>query len=162
MARGKKARIIGGNITAAVSVDAVIVGNYLSNKTVFNVGDIHSFNKRITVINVQKKKIMEELQQLVMGKQKLLLLLGEEQADGNTLYTKTCNAIYTKELQADECDREINRLKQVINRAEKAYIKIHGKLQSDVIFIINNNKKKTPTPMNQSVFLTGEDCKKRR
>ncbi len=162
VARGKKARIIGGKISAAISVDVVIVGNYLGGKTVFNVGDIHSYEKQISLISVDKKKVTEELDQLTMGKQKLILLLGEEQAAGNTLYEKTCAAIHTKELQLNDIDREIERLRQVINRAQKAYIRVHGQLQSDVTIIVNNIKKETPTPTNRSVLLTRKECMKKR
>lgn len=157
IARGRKARIIGGNITAAVSVDAVIVGNYLGGKSIFNVGDIHSYDKRIGVLSLDRKKALNELQQLSVGQQKLTLLLGEDQVDRNALYNKTCLAIQTKELQVSELEQEINRLQQVIKRAEKAYIKVHGQLLSEVIFIINGSRKETPTTTNRSIFLTRAD-----
>lgn len=162
IARGRKARIIGGRICAALSVDAVIVGNYLSSKTLFNVGDIHSMKRNITTLSATRKGVLDELDQLAMGKQKLTLLLGESQVTGNPLYVKTCNAIHTKELQMQDLDREIDRIHTVMKRAEKAYIKIHGHLQADVTIIINNIRKETPTITSRSIMLTKMDCIKSR
>ncbi len=161
IARGKKARIMGGSIEAAVGVEAVIVGNYLSNKTIFKIGDQHALHKRLTALSADREKILNELEQLSLGQQRLLLLLGEEQAAKNTLYTRTCAAIQIKEEQCHSTDHEIARLKLVIKRAEKAYVRIHGELQQDILFIINGSRKKIDKATSHGVLLKAKGASKR-
>ncbi len=162
VAKGKKARIMGGNITAAIGVEAVIIGNYLSDKTICNVGDIHHLEKRIIDISKKKHSIANELQQLNDGKQKLINLIGEDHVDNNTLYQKTKLAIEIKEGQMADCNKEISHLKVVISRAGKAYIKAQREVQTDVTFIFNGKRQKIEQDIKHGLFLTKERIQKQR
>lgn len=155
IARGKKARLMGGKITACLGVEAVVIGNYLSSKTIISVGDLGDLDKRILFSERERKKILDELQQLSTGKQKLSLLLGEKQASQNALYVKTLAAIHTKETQLTDIDTEIARLKLVRKRAQKAYVHARSELQQDVTIIISGNIKKVDKPM-KKLLLTKE------
>lgn len=157
-ARGKKSRIIGGSIEAAYCIEAAVIGNYLSHKTIFQVGDTASINKRITDNAKTKEKALAELQELTLGQQKLIMLLGDATKD-NDLYNKTCSAIYTKELQVSTCDREVTRLKAALARASKAYVKVNSRLQEDVVFIINGNKKIVDRTITRGIVLTKQSTK---
>lgn len=96
IARGKKARIIGGSITAAVAVESAIIGNYGSTKTVFNVGDVYLLDARITQQDKLLVKAQQDTDQLEEGKQKLEKAFGQEAVIGNDMYEKVCDAIETK------------------------------------------------------------------
>lgn len=153
-AQGKKGRITGGQISAAVGIEATLIGNYLSKKTIFHVGDIHSLEKRVSDTIRKKEKAAEEMQELLLGKQKLIMLLGYDAVEGNTLYTKTCHAISTEEIIIAQCEKEISRLSTVITRAEKAFVRVHGTLQENVVFIINGSKKIIEKSISRGILLT--------
>ncbi len=161
IARGKKARIMGGSIKAAVGVEAVVVGNYLSKKTTFVVGDTIELDKRISVLKSARDKALDELQQLQVGKQKLLMLVGEDQADKNPLYQKTCMAIHTKEIEVEGLEQEIDRLHVVMDRASKAYVQVRKEVQPDIMFIINGVRKKTESLIQRGITLTREKMNRR-
>lgn len=156
IARSKKSRIIGGNIVAAVGVEAVIIGNYLSNKTLVNIGDTIDIEKRILDLISRKTHVRDEMQQLNNGKEKLQKLLGEENLAGNNLYGKILIAIHTKELEAKELDTETERLRLVQKRALKAYLKVYAQLQSGVILTINSKRKVVDNTINRGILLTGD------
>ncbi len=153
-AQGKKGRITGGRIEAAVGIEATIITNHLSTATLFLVGDIVGLEKRVSTLSRAREKAMDELQELELGKQKLLMLLGRDAAEGNTLYTKTCQAIYTEETIIEQNEKEIERLNLVLKRARKAYVRVRGRLDENVVFIINGSKKIIGKNITRGIVLT--------
>lgn len=156
IARGKKAKIMGGHVEAAIGVEASSICTYLSKKTFFNIGDTYSLNKRVADLEHNKKSISEELQQLIIGKQKLTMLMGDDPKNQSPLYKKTCDAIHTKELQYSECNKAISRLNAVIKRAEKAYVRVYSELHPNVTFTINGQRKKVEKKISKGILLTKE------
>lgn len=151
--RGKKARIMGGNINAAVGVEAVSIGNYLSNKTLIKIGDLEDIQNRIYTQEHLKKDISGEIDQLNAGLQKLISLLGEDQAHHNSLYSKTVSALEFKTTQLETCEKEIKRLTVVLRRAQKGSVQVHGDIQESVMFIINGYRKKIEKPIKHGIIL---------
>ena len=155
-AHGRKARIMGGHITAAISVEAATIGNYMGMRTVFNVGDIEGLDGRIQEVKKSMDTVKEQLDQLQVGKKQLLTMLGDDEASSNALYVRTLMAMSALEHQLEEKNRELDRLNTIRKRALKAYIKIQAKLQEGVLFIINGTKKIIDQPINHGITLTKE------
>ncbi len=153
-ARGRKSRILGGNISAAYCIEAAIIGTNAVQKTIFEVGDTASAERRIADFNKDREEAAEKMQALEMGKQKLIMLLGEDAVQNNDLYNKTCEAIAFEERQLAEFDREIARLNAVMKKASKAYVKVHSKVMENMVFIINGSKKIIDRPIMRGITLT--------
>lgn len=153
-AKGKKARILGGDITAALGVEAVIIGNYLSDKTIFRIGDTTELENRISRIMQNREKSLSELNQLKIGRQKLIMLLGETAVQKNALYTKTCIAIDIKEKEVDNFDHDLVRLQGVIRRSVDAYIRVFGELQADVVLVVGGIRKRIQKNIKRNIYLT--------
>lgn len=153
-ARGRKSRILGGNISAAYCIEAAVIGTNAVQKTIFEVGDVSSAERRIADFKKSREEAAEKIQALEMGKQKLIMLLGEDAVRNNDLYNKTCEAIVFEEKQLAEFDRETARLGAVMKRASRAYVKVHSKLMENMVFIINGSKKIIDRPIMRGITLT--------
>lgn len=162
LARGNKSMIMGGNIVAALGVESVTIGNYLSKKVLFNVGDTNEIEKRITALSEEYDTVSDELSRLQAGLEKLSKVIGSEYVTKNDLYNKTCAALQIKETQALKLEKEINRLNIVLERAAKAYVHIYGEIQPDVIFCINGVRKKTESSIKRGIVLTKESLTRRK
>ncbi len=160
-AHGRKARIMGGHVTAAASVEAVMIGNYMGVRTVFNVGDIAGLDSRIQEVQKAADAVSDQLSQLQAGKEQLETLLGAGSASSNALYVRTLLAMGSLERQMEDHNREIDRLNAVRRKALKAYVKIHGELQEGVLFIINGNKKTIGQTITNGITLTREHVRGR-
>ena len=160
-AHGRKARIMGGHITAAVSVEASTIGNYMGVRTVFNVGDLAGLDSRIQEAKKAADAVSEQLGQLQAGKEQLETLLGSSAASSNALYVRTLLAMGSLERQLGDHNRELDRLDQIRKRALKAYVRTHGELQEGVLLIINGNKKTIGQTITSGITLTREHVRGR-
>lgn len=156
IAHGRKARIMGGNIKAAISVEAATIGNYMGVRTVFNVGDLAGLDDRIQEVKKSVATVTEQLDQLQVGKKQLEALVSADEISSNELYVRTLMAMGSLERMLEEHNHELERLNSIRKRALKAYIKIQGKLQEGVLFIINGTKKIMDQPINHGITLTKE------
>lgn len=141
LARGSKARIMGGNICAGKSVESVNIGNLGGAKTNIDVGNIAWINERMSKIQKTYNKVSEELQNLMEGKAKLHNILGEDLLESNQLFQKTCLAIQIKEEQQISLERDLYYFTNLRNMAAKAYVRVSGKLQEGVVVSVNGHKR---------------------
>lgn len=155
IARGGKSRIMGGNITAAVAVEASIIGTYAGTKTCISVGDKEWLLGRIKELELQKEANEQTLLKLMEGKHKLRKLFGDRNVDGASLYQKTCNTISLKESEQMDLDKEIRRINRMIGHTGDAYVRAIRKLQQEVYVSINGRKKRIEAT-ERGVRLTGE------
>lgn len=153
IARGNKSKIIGGKIVAAIAVEASVIGTY-GTRTMIIVGDLEWLRGRLRKLYAQKESNEETIEKLLEGKQKLRNLFGDRDAEGKSLYQKTCSAISTKEDEQRDIDKEIKRLNRIIGNAGHAYVWAIRKLQQEVFFSINGRKKHLDA-MDKGVRLTG-------
>lgn len=141
VARGSKAKIMGGEVLAVQAVESVTIGNYGGGKTVISVGDVAWVKSRMNQYEQALEKVEDEIRQLEEGKHKIRGLLGNDALENNTLFQKTCLAIQTKEGHRKLLEGEITHLMKAKKKGKKAYIKVLGKLQEGVQVAVNGNKK---------------------
>ena len=158
VARGKKSRILGGNVKAAVCVESVVLGNYGSTRTTIDVGDIPSIDKRTEELKKQVEKINYDIDKLSYGRDKLEHAFKGKDLSDNDLYNDTCDTLEKKYEQLEQTEYEIKRLATVRNRAIKAYIKGYGEIQQGLIVGVCGRKhviekKMRGTTINMEWFL---------
>ncbi|MDD6071551.1 MAG: FapA family protein, partial [Clostridiales bacterium] len=159
IAKGKKGRIMGGSIIAAVGVEAVTIGNLGSEQTVFYVGDLVRIQKEINDCKQKKKEDEERLRTLLEDFDKVLKVSVKGNDNGEIL-RKIEIAIQIEKKKIQTFKDEIERLRIVKKRAKKAYVRVWGHLYSNVIFTINDYKKIIKNDV-CGVFLTGEKSDRR-
>lgn len=162
IARGSKSRIMGGSITAAIAVEAGVIGTYAGTKTFISVGDKEWLRSRIRQLYSQKEVNEQTILKLMEGKHKLRRLFGDGDAGGTSLYQKTCSAISTKEGEQFALDKEINRINRIAKKAEDAYVWAIRKIQQEVYVSINGRKKQMEATEKGVRLTGGKDCRRSR
>jgi uncharacterized protein (DUF342 family) len=153
IARGDKARITGGNITAAIAVASAYVSPSGNSKMRINVGDSQWINGRISFHKNKSDAIAEELARLIKGKEKLQEALGFEALEGNSIYEKTCTAIGMKEDELAEQDRELRRLTHIKELSRRAYVSISQELDMGVTIFVQDIHKEYYEDIKGSVLM---------
>ncbi len=143
VARGSKARIMGGEIRAAKAVESVVIGNYGGKSTTIDVGNVSWIEKRMLKYQQEYFKLHKEYRQLKEGKEKLINLLGEDISESNALYQKTCQALDIKEQKKTALEWEIEYFTNIKNHAKRAYVKASGGIQEGVTVVLNGNRQVT-------------------
>ncbi len=161
VARGSKARIMGGEITAARAVESVIIGNYGEKSTTIDVGNVSWIEKRMLKYQQEHFKVNKECRQLTEGKKKLTGLLGDDISASNALYQKICRALEVKEQRKTALEWEIDYFTNVKNHARHAYVKASGGIREGVTVILNG-KRQVIEEVVWELSLAGEHQRKRR
>lgn len=143
IAKGSKARILGGNIVAAAAVESAVIMNAGNVRTYITVGDLFSLEKRASSIEAQMQKALEEKEKLTEGKEKLLKLYGDEAVEGNKIYQKACIAIEMKDEERETLEKEAAHIKRVKGQAIKACVRVARELYPNVMLSINGTKMET-------------------
>ncbi len=151
-ASGTKSRIMGGNIKAAVGVEATYIGGYMSSNLVLDVGNTEDIRVRITEQKSWLIHIENELMQLRLGKDKIEAKLDEEAREKSTIYGRTMRAIAIEEARRAEANREIERLKRVLRVAESPEIKVRGSMSMDTKVILGMRLRRFDNDVRQTVI----------
>ena len=147
IAKGKRALIQGGHISACVSVESAVISSSANSKTIITVGDLLALDKRAGVVKQQMQKVQEEREKLEEGKAKLLQLYGEEAVLGNAIYQKVCLAIETKDGEVECLEKDEAYLQQLREQAIKAYVRVTRELHPNVMLSVNGMKMETADSM---------------
>lgn len=143
IAKGRKASIQGGTVTAAVSVESAVIGNPGSIRTRVIVGDLFALTQRATQTESRMKKVLDERDKLTEGKEKLLKLYGEEAVLGNKIYQKTCLAIEVKNEEWEALKKEAEHIQKVKEQAVKANVRVTKELHPNVVLSVNGTELET-------------------
>lgn len=138
IAKGKKSRIMGGDIKAILGVEADYIGGYMSSAISLDVGNKEDINLRIAEAKNMLARTENEIAQLVVGKDKMELKFDIEELKKNVVYLKTLKAIDYKNNYKQELEHEIERLNRIYGLADRAYIKIGIEMQANSRVIIAN------------------------
>ncbi len=134
-AKGDKGRILGGCIVAAIGVEAESIGNQGKTQTEIHIGDLRWIEGRIYELYQCQEKLSNQIQQKA-GSDQLKIDLSENQE--------------LMDLQAD-----MEHLQKVRQKAMDAYIKVTGKLQSNVLLTLNREKKEYRDNISGVMFTAG-------
>lgn len=137
IARGSKSRILGGQISAMAGVESNSVGHYGHTRTLLDVGDVLVLDEKIYEYTKQCTKVKQEISRLEEGQQKLRTMFGDEEAENNSIFQKTCIALAQKQGQLERIEEELERTNKVRKRATKAYIRVTGAVAPGVTVRIN-------------------------
>jgi hypothetical protein len=153
IARGDKARITGGNITAAISVDSAYMAPNGTSRMRISVGDTQRISSRLATVKNKKDAVSEELRRLINGRDKLQEVLGLEALEGNAIYNKTCTAIGIKEDELAEAERELRRLTHIKELSRNAYVSITRELEPGVTIFVQDIHKEYYEDIRGSVLM---------
>lgn len=137
IAKGGKSRIMGGEVTASAGVEAAIIGNYGSTRTVVSTANLYELTERLEALKEQQKKVCYEQEKLAEGKDKLRSLLGDEAAAANRIYQKTLLAIEVKQQEWEDLGQKLEHLKLVKQIAMQGNVKVTRELRPGAVIVIN-------------------------
>lgn len=141
LAKGGKALIQGGNIIAAIGIEAHNIRCNPASKTSLMVGRTPSLTKRKQILAEKLTKTRQEIDKLNEGLLKLKRVLGEENLAKNALHQKTMIALNQKDAQYALLIQENEHLEEIIQRTALSYVKVSGMLQAGITVNINGSKK---------------------
>lgn len=138
IAKGKKSRIMGGDIKAMLGVEANYLGGYMASSIMLDVGNKEELNLRIAEAKNAYAHTDNEIAQLVVGRDKIESRLSNEELMKNIVYLKTLKAIEIKNEYKTELEHEIERLEKILLMVDRAYIKVGVEMQANSRVIIGN------------------------
>lgn len=141
IAKGGKSLIQGGQIMAAIGVEASNYRAASGSKTKIEVGNTSSLATRQQEITVQMTKATDEIRKLRDGKSKLIQVFGPEIVETRAIYQKTISALEQKEAQLEQLELENERLERILLLTLRAYIKVSSFMQSGILIVVNGNRK---------------------
>lgn len=141
IARGGKSLIQGGNIVAAIGIEANHFRCNPASKTSLMVGRTPGLTKQKQELAARLTATRKEIDKLKEGIFKLEQVLGPQSLSNNTLYQKTSLALKQKDAQYALMLRENERLEQILQRTVHSYIKASGMIQANILVNINGSKK---------------------
>lgn len=135
-AKGDKGRILGGCIAAAIGVEAEAVGNQGKVPTEIHVGDLRWIDGRIDELCQCQEQISDQIQKKV----------GAEQF----------KAELSKNWELMALQADLEHLQTVRKKAMDAYIRVTGRLQSNVVLTINQERKEYRDNVSNVTFTAGK------
>lgn len=137
VAKGGKSRIMGGEMTASLGVEAGIIGNYGSVKTVVTVANLYELTEQLEVLKEQQKKVGSEQEKLEEGRDKLQKLMEDGAAHDPRVYQRILQAIEIKKSEWNALDLRKEQLKIVKRDAMQACVKALKELRPGTVIVIN-------------------------
>lgn len=136
-AKGGKSRIMGGEMTASAGVEAGIIGNYGSVKTVVTVANLYELTEQLEMIKEQQKKVESEQEKLAEGREKLEKLINDGEEYNNRVYQRVLYAIDAKQNEWNILEQRKEHLKTVKRDAMQACVKALKELRPGTVIVIN-------------------------
>ena len=137
VAKGGKSRIMGGEMTASAGVEAKIVGNYGSTKTVVVVANLYELTEQLQDIKEQQKKVASEQEKLAEGREKLEKLIAEGAVSDQRIYQKILQAAAVKQNEWTLLEQRMEHLKTVKKNAMLASVNVLKELRPGTFITIN-------------------------
>lgn len=137
LAKGGKSRIMGGEMTASAGVEAGIIGNYGSARTVVSVANLYELTEQLESIKEQEKKVSFEREKLEEGRQKLEKLMAEGAVADQRIYQKILQAADIKQGEWNDLEQKKEHLKTVKIAAMQASVKALKELRPGTVVVIN-------------------------
>lgn len=137
LAKGGKSRIMGGETVASAGVEAAIIGNYGSVKTVVTVANLYELTEQLELIKEQQTRINSEQERLEEGKAKLQKLAESGEAYDNRIYQRILQALETKQNEWNTLEQRKEHLKSVKKDAMQACVKALKELRPGTVIVIN-------------------------
>lgn len=162
LAKGGKSRIMGGEMTASTGVEAGIIGNYGSVKTVVTVANLYELTEQLEIIKEQQKRVSAEQAKLTEGRDKLEKLMNDGAAYDNRVYLRILQALEAKQMEWNTLELRMEHLKTVKRDAMQACVKALKELRPGTVIVINGVTKvivdtMAGTTLTESVLLDKKD-----
>lgn len=142
VAKGGKSRIMGGEMIASAGVEAGIIGNYGSTRTMVTVANLYELTEQLQDIKEQQKKVSSEQEKLAEGKEKLEKLIEEGAVTDQRIYQKILQAIAVKQNEWSMLEQRMEHLKTVKKNAMQANVKAQKELRPGTSITINGVTRK--------------------
>lgn len=136
-AKGGKSRIMGGEMTASAGVEAGIIGNYGSVKTVVTVANLYELTEQLEMLKEQQQKVSSEQEKLTEGREKLEKLINDGVAYDNRVYQRVLHTIDTKQNEWNTLEQRKEHLKIVKRDAMQACVIALKELRPGTVIVIN-------------------------
>lgn len=137
VARGGKSRIMGGEMTASLGVEAGIIGNYGSVKTVVTVANLYELTEQLEALKEQQKKVRSEQEKLEEGRDKLEKLMEDGAVYDARVYQRILQALEVRRNEWDMLELRKEHLKNVKRDAMQACVKALKELRPGTVIVIN-------------------------
>lgn len=135
-ARGGKARIIGGSLTAIAGIETTVLGSPARNRTEVEVGNTLWVEKEYTE-RIEKVRNKEKELKKLQDARTALTALGDLDEEKEKLLNKILKAIQTEEGFLAEEKGEIALLDKRRKWAQNAYIRVRGTVYENVRITID-------------------------
>lgn len=136
-AKGGKSRIMGGEMTASLGVEAGIIGNYGSVKTVVTVANLYELTEQLEILKEQQKKVESEQEKLEEGKEKLQKMMNDGVEYDHRIYQRILQALEIKQNEWNTLDLRKEHLKIVKRDAMQACVNVLKELRPGTVVVIN-------------------------
>lgn len=136
-AKGGKSRIMGGEMTASAGVEAGIIGNYGSVKTVVTVANLYDLTEQLEMIKEQQKRVVSEQEKLAEGREKLETLINGGEEYNDRVYQRVLYAIDAKQNEWNALEQRKEHLKTVKRDAMQGCVKALKELRPGTVIVIN-------------------------
>ena len=136
-AKGGKSRIMGGEMTASLGVEARVIGNYGSVRTVITVANLYDLTEQLETLKEQQKRIESEQEKLEDGREKLQKLMNDGAVYDNRVYQRILRALDIKQSEWNTLDLRKEHLKIVKRDAMQACVNALRELRPGTVVVIN-------------------------
>lgn len=137
VAKGGKSRIMGGETTASLGVEARIIGNYGSVRTVVTVANLYELTEQLESLKEQQKKVVSEQEKLKEGRGKLQKLMEDGAVYDHRVYQRILQAIEIRQNEWDMLELRKEHLKIVKRDAMLASVNALRELRPGTVVVIN-------------------------
>lgn len=134
---GKNGTLAGGNAYAAMSVKAFHIGNDAGIITKIKLGNYSSFAYEIAQLADRMEVVNNELLMLKNACHDFQQKYSVEQRNGNAVYQKIIDAIYTKEMEAGRLYKRNVQLENDRKKSDRAKAVVRGTIFPGTIIDIN-------------------------
>ena len=118
-------------------MEAGIIGNYGSARTVVSVANLYELTEQLENIKEQQKKVSFEREKLEEGRQKLEKLIAEGAVADQRIYQKILQAAGIKQGEWNDLELKLDHLKSVKKNAMQASVKALKELRPGTVIVIN-------------------------
>ena len=137
VAKGGKSRIMGGEMTASLGVEARIIGNYGSVRTVVTVANLYELTEQLEALKEQQKKVVSEQEKLREGRDKLQKLMEDGAAYDARVYQRILQALEIRQNEWNTLELRKEHLKIVKRDAMQASVNTLKELRPGTVIVIN-------------------------
>lgn len=149
---GKKGVLLGGRICAVKGVDTYNLGNNSHRRTLLEVGRTHLYEKEQADYAKKRETLLEELEPLEAGWNRILQLIAAEREVPEDFVRKVHATIAAKNQELAQLDAEVSKLANMTDQNMSAPVCVRGTAHGGSVIIINTISYSLSSDVNRVIF----------